>query len=111
MNTILCLTNFEIVKWLLDKKIETIYKKFQLKLKLNQEVVDYSQRLHIIVLLNNKMNYESPYLIVSICIFIVSRLKGCRKTLEEISKVSHIPQDEILKGYDMVLSQIMTRIK
>jgi hypothetical protein len=38
-------------------------------------------------------------------------MKGCRKTFEEISNISHIPEVELSKGYDMVFEQFRTTIK
>ena len=95
----------------MDRKIEIIYKKFQFKLKLNQDTINYAQRLHEDLIEKNPFKYESPYLIVAICIFTVSRISESPKTLKEIAKVSHIKEDDLKKCYEMVFEEIETSMK
>ena len=95
----------------MDRKIEIIYKKFQFKLKLNQDIINYAQRLHEDLIEKNPFKYESPYLIVAICIFTVSRISEQPKTLKEIAKVSHIKEDDLKKCYERVFEEIETSMK
>ena len=95
----------------MDRKIEIIYKKFQFKLKLNQETINYAQKLHEDLIEKNPFKYESPYLIVAICIFTVSRISQSPKTLKEIAEVSHIKEDDLRKCYELVFEEIETSMK
>ena len=95
----------------MDRKIEIIYKKFQFKLKLNKDTINYAQRLHDELIEKNPFKYKSPYLIVAICIFTVSRISEQPKTLKEIAEISHIKEDDLKKCYEMVFEEIETSMK
>jgi len=90
----------------MDGTIISIYKEFQRELKLNQDTIDYAQRLHENLIEKNPFKYESPYLIVAICIFTVSRISEMPKTLKEVAEVSHIREVDLKKCYEMVFEQI-----
>ena len=95
----------------MDEKIISIYKEFQKELEINQDTIDFAQRLHEDLVDKNPFKYESPYLIVAICIFTVSRISEPPKTLKEIAKVSHIKEDDLRKCYDMVFEEIEASLK
>jgi transcription initiation factor TFIIIB Brf1 subunit/transcription initiation factor TFIIB len=96
---------------LMDRKIGIIYKKFQFKLKIDQDTIDYAQKLHENLIEKNPFKYESPYLIVPICIFTVSRISEQPKSLGEMAEVSHIKEDDLRKCYDMVFGEIDASLK
>jgi len=96
---------------LIDRKIGIIFKKFQSKLKLAQDTIDYSQRLYEDLIEKNPFKYESPYLIVAICIFTVSRISEQPKTLKEIAETSHITEADLRKCYEMVFEEIEASLK
>ena len=100
-----------LYKYLMDKKIKTIYQEFQSKLKLNQDTIEYAQRLHEDLSDKSPFKYESPYLIVAICIFTVSRIADEPKTLNDISKISHIKEQDLRKCYEMVFEEIESSLK
>lgn len=95
----------------MDNKIEIIYKKFQSELKLNKETIEYAQRLHEDLSGKSPFKYESPYLMIAICIFTVSRIADTPKTLYEISKISHIKEEDLRKCYEMVFDEIKVSLK
>ena len=95
----------------MDGKITSIYTEFQKELKLNQDTIDFAQRLHEELIEENPFKYESPYLIVAICIFTVSRISESPKTLKEIAEVSHIKEGDLRKCYDIVFEQIEASLK
>lgn len=95
----------------MDKKITSIYKEFQRELKLNQDTIDYGQRLHEDLMEKNPFKYESPYLIVAICIFTVSRIAENPKTLKEIAQISHIKETDLKKCYEMVFDEIESSLR
>ncbi len=95
-----------LAKSLIDRKIGIIYKKFQFKLKLPPNTIEYAQKLHETLMKKTPFKYESPYLIVPICIFTVSRISEKPKTLQEIAEISHIKEDDLQKCYDMVFEEI-----
>lgn len=96
---------------MIDRKVGIIYKKFQFKLKLNQETIDYAQRLQEDLMDKNPFKYESPYLIVAICIFTVSRIAERPITLKEISEIVHIKEPDLIKCYEMVFEEIESSLK
>ena len=96
---------------MIDRNIGVIYKKFQFKLKLNQEIIDKAQRLYAILMENGSLKYESPYLTVPVSILIVSRMEKSHKSLKEISEVSHIKEVDLLKCYERVFEQIKSSLK
>ena len=100
--TIYCI----LVILLIDRKIGIIYKKFQFKLKLTQDTIDYAQKLHETLMKKTPFKYESPYLIVPICIYTVSRISENPKSLNDIAELSHIKEDDLRKCYDMVFEEI-----
>lgn len=95
----------------MDRNIEIIYKKFQFKLKLNSKTLQYAKKLHADLLEKNLFKFESPYLIVAICVFTVSRIEDQPKTLKEISEVCHIREDALKKGYERVFEEIQSSLK
>jgi len=95
-----------LVNLLIDRKIGIIYKKFQFKLKLTKDTIDYAQKLHETLMKKTPFKYESPYLIVPICIYTVSRISEKPKSLSEIAELSHIKEDDLRKCYDMVFEEI-----
>ncbi|MDH3677394.1 MAG: cyclin domain-containing protein [Nitrosopumilus sp.] len=95
----------------MDRKINIIYKKFQFKLKLSQDTIDYAQRLHQDLLETNHFKNESPYLIVAICVYTVSRISEQRTAIKEIAEVTHIKEDDLRKGYEMVFDEIEASLK
>lgn len=96
---------------MIDRKIGIIYKKFQFQLKLTQDTIDYAQRLHETLMEKTPFKYESPYLIVPICIYTVSLISEHPKTLQEIAILSHIKEDDLRKCYDMVFEEINASMK
>jgi len=101
-----CLTYLGRVKWLVDRKTEIIYKKYQFKLKLNKDAIDYAQRLHEELMKKNPVNHESPDMIAAICIFTVTLIDEHQKTLKEISEVSHIKEDHLRQACKMAFEEI-----
>lgn len=102
---------FILVKLLMDRKTEIIYKKFQFKLKIDKSTIDYAQKLHENLIEKNLFKFESPYLMVPICIFTVSRISKAPKTLTEMAEISHIKEDDLRKCYDMVFGEIDASLK
>jgi transcription initiation factor TFIIIB Brf1 subunit/transcription initiation factor TFIIB len=96
---------------LIDIKNEGIYQEFQLKLHLTGEIITKAQQLHALLIQNNTLRAESPYLLVSICILIISRMENSSITFRRISEISHIKEDTLLKFSDMVLNQIETILR
>ena len=93
------------------QKLEDIYHEFQSELELSQDTIDYASRLHISLIEKDLFKYESPYLISAICIFAVSCLKGKPRTLEEISKFSHIKETSLHACFDRVYDGIESSLK
>jgi transcription initiation factor TFIIIB Brf1 subunit/transcription initiation factor TFIIB len=94
-----------------NQKLEDIYHEFQSELELSQDTIDYANRLHTSLIKKDLFKYESPYLISAICIFAVSCLKGKPKTLEEISKFSHIKEPSLRECFDRVYDGIESSLK
>ncbi|HUT06938.1 MAG TPA: cyclin family protein [Nitrosopumilaceae archaeon] len=100
-----------LIRIVMGGKITSIYTEFQKELKLNQDTIDFAQRLHENLVDKNPFKYESPYLIVAICIFTVCRTAEQPKTLKEIAKVSHIKEEDLRKCYEMVFEEIEASLK
>jgi len=96
---------------LIDRKVGIIYKKFQFKLKIEKETINYAKKLHENLIEKNLFKYESPYLMVPICIFTVSRISEKPTTLTEMAKISHIKEEDLRKCYDMVFGEIDASFK
>ena len=95
----------------MERRTEIIFKKFQFKLKLSNQIIDYAQTLYNDLLKKNSLKYESPYLLVAICIFTVSRIEEQSISLEEIAKISHIKEDDLKKCFEMVFDEIQKNLK
>jgi len=95
----------------MDGKIISIYNEFQKELKLNQDTIDYAQRLHEDLVDKNPFKYESPYLIVAICVFTVSRIAEQPKSLKEIAEVSHIKETDLKTCFERVFDEIEASLK
>ena len=106
-----CIIFLGRVKWLLDRKIEINYKKFQFKLKLSEDTIDYAQRLHGELIEKIPFKYESPYLIAASCILTVSLIEEQQKTFKEFSEVSHIKEADLRQCYHRVFEEIEARMK
>lgn len=96
---------------MLDRKTEIIFKKFQFKLKLKNQIIQYAQTLYHDLLEKNSLKNESPYLLVGICIFTVSRIEDQSTTLEEIAEISHIKEEDLRKCFEMVFDEIQKTLK
>lgn len=90
------------------RKIANIYEKFQSELQLNTGIIKKAQKLHFILIEHGTLRSESPYLIASTCILITSNMEKYPKIFNEVSKVSHIKEDDLLKFYKMVNKQIIS---
>lgn len=88
----------------LNQKI--ILEKFQLKLNLNQDTINYSKRLFDKLAGKSPFKYQSPNLIMAVCIFIASRFKGQQKSVKKISKVFQIKEVDLELCCDMALDEI-----
>lgn len=95
----------------MDRKTEIIFKKFQFKLKLKNPIIQYAQTLYADLLKRNSLKNESPYLLVGICIFTVSRIEEQFTTLEEIAAISHIKEEDLRKCFEMVFDEIQKSLK
>ena len=100
-----------LVNSLIDRKIGIIYKKFQFKLKLTKDTIDYAQKLHETLMKKAPFKYESPYLIVPICLYTVSRISKQPQSLSDFAELSHIKEDDLRKCYDMVFEEIKISLK
>ncbi len=86
-----------------------IFKKFQLKLKLNQETINYSKKLFNEIIDKSFFKHQ-PLPTIAICIFLASRFKGQQKSLKKISKVFEI-KDIVLELFcEMALDEIKTTL-
>ena len=95
----------------MERNVEIIFKKFQFKLKLSPESITYAKKLYRDLMEKNIFKYESPYLIVAICIYTVSRVDENPYSLEEISGVCHIKENMLKEGYDRVFAEIQSSFK
>jgi len=95
----------------LDRKTEIIFKKFQFKLKLKNQIIQYAKTLYYDLLQRNSLQNESPYLLVGICIFTVSRIEEQSTTLEDIAAISHIREEDLRKCFELVFYEIQKSLK
>ena len=92
-------------------EIQTVYQELQSELKLNQETVNYSKKLHEDLVQKALFKYESPYLIASISIYAVTCMEGQPKSLKDISIVSHIKESALRECYHRVYDEIEDSLK
>ena len=92
-------------------EIQTVYQELQSELKLNQETVNCSKRLHEDLVQKALFKYESPYLIASISIYAVTCMEGQPKSLKDISIVSHIKESALRECYHRVYDEIEDSLK
>jgi len=83
-----------------------IFKKFQLKLNLSQETINYSQKLFNELVEKTFFKLQSTNLTIAICIFLATRFKGEQKSLKEISQVFKIKEDFLGLICEMALDEI-----
>ena len=95
----------------MDRNTEIIFKKFQFKLKINPDVIQYAKKLYQDLMEKNLFKYESPYLIVAICVYTVLRIDESPKTIKEISDVCHLKEDSLKEGYTRVFHEIESSMK
>ena len=95
----------------MERNVEIIFKKFQFKLRLSPDSVSYAKNLYEDLIGKDIFKFESPYLIVAICIYTVSRVDERPYTLEEISGVCHIKENTLKEGYDRVFEEIQSSFK
>ena len=95
----------------MERKIEAIYEKFQSEFNLNQECIARAQKLHEILLTQDSLRVESPYLISASCILTISCMNNTPKKLSEISEILHIKEDRILKFQKLVADQMKIMLK
>ena len=87
-----------------------VFKKFQLKLKLTEETIDFSKKLFNELNEKNFFKLQSTHLTIAVCIFLASRFKGQQKSLKEISKVFKIKEDVLGLICEMALDEIKTTL-
>jgi len=87
-----------------------IFKKFQLKLNLNKETYDFSQKLYNELYEKNFFKLQSFHLTIAVCIFLACRFKGKRKSLKEISEVFQIKENVLELCCEMALDEIKTTL-
>ena len=92
-------------------EIQTVYQELQSELKLNQETVNCSKKLHEDLVQKALFKYESPYLIASISIYAVTCMEGQPKSLKDISIVSHIKESALRECYHRVYDEIEDSLK
>ena len=92
-------------------EIQTVYQELQSELKLTQETVNYSKKLHEDLVQKALFKYESPYLIASISIYAVTCMEGQSKPLKDISIVSHIKESALRECYHRVYDEIEDSLK
>ena len=85
---------------------KAIFKKFQLKLNLSQDTINYSQRLFDELMGKIPFKYQSPHLIMALCIFIASHFKGQQKSIKKISEVFQIKEVDLELSCEMALGEI-----
>ena len=83
-----------------------IFKKFQLKLNLSQDTINYSQKLFDELMEKNYFKYQSPNLVMAVCIFIASRFKGQQKSIQKISEAFQIKEVDLELCCKMALDEI-----
>lgn len=95
----------------MDRNTEIIFKKFQFKLKITPEVIQYAKKLYEDLKEKNLFKYESPYLITAICVYTVLRIDESPKSITEISEVCHIKEEALKEGYVRVFQEIESSFK
>ena len=83
-----------------------IFKEFQLKLKLNKEAIDFSQKLFDELDEKSFFKFQSTHLTIAICIFLATRFKGEQQSLKKISEVFKIKENVLEFGCEMALDEI-----
>ena len=92
----------------LSQKI--IFKKFQLKLKLNQETFNYSQKLYKELYEKTFFKLVSTNLTIAISIFLASYFKGQQIPLKKISDVFKIKENLLDMCCEIALDEIKTTL-
>ena len=95
----------------MERNVEIIFKKFQFKLKINSESITYAKKLYEDLIEKNIFKFESPYLIVAICVYTVSKIEDKPYSLEEISGVCHIKENMLKEGYVRVFEEFQSSSK
>ncbi len=85
---------------------KVIFKEFQLKLKLNKETIDFSQKLFNELNEKSFFKLQSIHLTIAICIFLASRFKGQQQSLKKISEVFKIKENVLELFCEMALDEI-----
>jgi len=83
-----------------------VFKKFQLKLNLNKETIDFSQKLFNELNEKSFFKLQSTHLTIAICIFLASRFKGQQQSLKKISEVFKIKENVLELFCEMALDEI-----
>ena len=96
---------------LLDKRMEIIFKKFQFDLNLNKETINYAKQLFENLKKKDPFNKESPYLLIAVCIFTVSRVDEQPRRPSEVSKVFRLKETHLVKVYKMVIKEFEASLK
>ena len=96
---------------MIDKKLEIIFKKFQFDLKLKQDTINYSIQLFENLRTKDPFNEESPYLLVAVCIFTVSRVEENPINPAEISRVFRLKESHLVYVYKMVIKEFESSLK
>lgn len=96
---------------MINKKLEIIFKKFQFDLKLNKETISYSIKLFENLRTKDPFNKESPYLLIAVCIFTVSRVEEQPRSPTEISRVFRLKESHLIDVYKMVIQEFKASMK
>jgi hypothetical protein len=83
-----------------------IFKKFQLKLNLSQDTINYSERLFDELMGKSPFKFQYLHLIIAISIFIASRFKGQQKSIKQISEAFQIKESDLELCCEMALDEI-----
>jgi len=89
---------------------KTIFKKFQFKLKLNQETINYSQKLYDELVEISSFKYQPAFQVIATCIFLACRFSGQQKSLKKISEVFQINEIFLELCCDRALNEIKTTL-
>ena len=95
----------------MERNIEIIFRKFQFQLKFSSESAQYAKKLYEDLMGKNLFKYESPYLIVAICVYTVLRIDENPKSLKDIAEVCHIKEESLKEGYARVFQEIESSLK
>lgn len=96
---------------MIDKKLEIIFKKFQFDLKLNKETINFSMQLLENLLKKDPFKKESPYLLIAVCIFTVSRVEEQPRSPTEIARVFRLKESHLIHIYKMVIEEFEASMK